>query len=193
MSDRTPASQPPVFNSNAYSPAEIKQAVEKVGVKKTRLPFSGVVHARDHGGRQHRARRALLYPGRQRYNHLSLTAVGRILGGVAFSLGLILVVVAGAELFTGNNLLVMAWASHRLHSQELLRNWLVVYLANFAGALGLVELVLLSNYSQMNGAAVATQAVKIAAAKGGPRCLLQKHSLKACSAIFSFAWRSGWR
>jgi formate transporter len=84
---------------------------------------------------------------------------------VAFSLGLILVVVAGAELFTGNNLLVMAWASHRLTTQELLRNWLVVYLANFAGALGLVGLVYLSNYSQMNGAAVATQAVKIAAAK----------------------------
>ena len=66
MDDRAPAPQPPVFNSNAYSPAEIKEAVEKVGVKKARLPFAGVVHAGDRGGRQHRARGALLYDHRQR-------------------------------------------------------------------------------------------------------------------------------
>ena len=50
-------------------------------------------------------------------------AAGRVLGGVAFSLGLILVVVAGAELFTGNNLLVMAWVSRRIDTGKLLRNW----------------------------------------------------------------------
>ena len=62
--------------------------------------------------------------------------VRRLLAGVTFSLGLILVVVAGAELFTGNNLIVMAWADGKVSTRALLRNWTLVYLANFAGALG---------------------------------------------------------
>ncbi len=60
--------------------------------------------------------------------------VGRILAGLAFCLGLILVVVAGAELFTGNNLLLMAFASRKLSWRLLLRNWVLVYLGNMAGA-----------------------------------------------------------
>lgn len=58
----------------------------------------------------------------------------RLLGGIAFSLGLILVVVAGAELFTGNNLVVMAWAARKVSTAGLLRNWGLVYVANFVGA-----------------------------------------------------------
>jgi formate/nitrite transporter len=92
-------------------------------------------------------------------------ATSRVLGGLAFSLGLILVVVAGAELFTGNNLMVMAWASRRITTIELLRSWIVIYLANFVGALGLVLFVLWSQQWSMNGDAVGTTAVKIAAAK----------------------------
>jgi formate transporter len=92
-------------------------------------------------------------------------AASRLLGGVTFSLGLILVVVAGAELFTGNNLLVMAWASGRITTKDLIRNWIIVYLANLAGALGLVFLVVLSHHWQMNNTAVGINAVKIAAAK----------------------------
>ena len=64
--------------------------------------------------------------------------VTRLLGGLAFSLGLILVVVAGAELFTGNNLVVMAWASRRVSTRRLLGNWALVYAGNFVGALGTV-------------------------------------------------------
>lgn len=74
-------------------------------------------------------------------------------------------VVAGAELFTGNNLLVMAWAGGRISTVELLRNWAGVYLANFAGALGLVLLVYLSHHWRLNNDAVGMNAVKIAAAK----------------------------
>src|SRR5512137_1921786 len=62
--------------------------------------------------------------------------VARLLVGLTFCLGLILVVVAGAELFTGNNLIVMAWASRKISTQALLRNWLIVYLGNFVGFLG---------------------------------------------------------
>jgi formate transporter len=152
-----------IFGFDAYAPKEIAERVETIGVAKARLPLlSQIALGVLAGG--FIGLGALYFTLVASDTSLSF-AVSRILGGVAFSLGLILVVVAGAELFTGNNLLVMAWASHRLTSQELLRNWLVVYLANFAGALGLVGLVYLSNDSQMNGAAVATQAVKIAAAK----------------------------
>ena len=70
--------------------------------------------------------------------------ISRLLGGLVFCLGLILVVVAGAELFTGNNLIVMAWASSLISTRALLRNWLLVYLGNLAGALGTAILMLLS-------------------------------------------------
>ena len=59
--------------------------------------------------------------------------VERLLGGLAFSLGLILVVVAGAELFTGNNLMVMAWASRRVTTSRFVSNLGLVYLGNFVG------------------------------------------------------------
>ena len=60
----------------------------------------------------------------------------KLLGGISFCLGLILVIVAGAELFTGNNLIVMAWASKRVRTKAMLRNWILVYFGNFIGAVG---------------------------------------------------------
>src|SRR5215207_7280636 len=70
--------------------------------------------------------------------------VTRLLAGLVFCLGLILVVVGGAELFTGNNLIVMAWASGKVTGRALLRNWVIVYLGNFAGSLGTVILMFFS-------------------------------------------------
>jgi formate/nitrite transporter len=69
----------------------------------------------------------------------------RVLGGIAFSLGLVLVVIAGAELFTGNALIVMAWVDGRVSLAELARNWALVYAGNFAGALGAAALVSLAD------------------------------------------------
>ena len=86
-------------------------------------------------------------------------------GGVAFSLGLVLVVVAGAELFTGNNLLVMAWADRKITTAEVLRNWVLVCAGNFVGAAGLAVLVYLSGHTAMNNGLVAEQIVRIASAK----------------------------
>ena len=60
--------------------------------------------------------------------------VVRLLTGLAFSLGLILVVVGGAELFTGNILIVMAWASGKVKTRDLLLNWVIAFTGNFAGA-----------------------------------------------------------
>ncbi|MEW6568389.1 MAG: formate transporter FocA [Chloroflexota bacterium] len=70
--------------------------------------------------------------------------VNRLLGGVVFSLGLIPVIVGGAELFTGNNLIVMAFASGKVTLHQLLRNWLVVYLGNFVGSIATAIVVFLS-------------------------------------------------
>ena len=91
--------------------------------------------------------------------------VARLIGGLTFSLGLILVVVAGAELFTGNNLIVMAWASRRVSTLRLLRNWGIVYAGNLVGALATAGLMYASKQYEFGNGAVGLQAVTIAASK----------------------------
>jgi formate/nitrite transporter len=91
----------------------------------------------------------------------------RLLAGLAFSLGLVLVVVAGAELFTGNNLIVMAWASRRVRTAQLLANWGIVYVGNLVGALGTAVLVVLAKQYTFGGGAVGETAIAIAATKTG--------------------------
>jgi len=76
--------------------------------------------------------------------------VGRLLAGFVFCLGLILVIVAGAELFTGNNLIVMAWAGRKVRTRLLVRNWAIVYLGNFIGAI-LTALIMLGTQQYMFG------------------------------------------
>ncbi len=93
--------------------------------------------------------------------------VARLLIGSVFSLGLILVVVGGAELFTGNNLIVMAWASRKVRTMALLRNWVVVYLGNFVGAVGTAGLVVLSRQYTFGGGSVGAAALSIANSKVG--------------------------
>jgi formate transporter len=93
--------------------------------------------------------------------------VSRLLAGLAFSLGLILVVVAGAELFTGNNLIVMAWASRRVSTARLLRNWVLVYAGNLVGSLATVGIVFAAKQYTFGKGAVGEQALAIATAKTG--------------------------
>ena len=93
--------------------------------------------------------------------------VARLLGGLTFSLGLILVVVAGAELFTGNNLIVMAWASGRVSTLRLLRNWAIVYAGNFVGAVATAGLLYLGKQYEFGKGAVGETALSIAATKTG--------------------------
>jgi formate transporter len=93
--------------------------------------------------------------------------VTKLLVGLVFCLGLILVVVGGAELFTGNNLIVMAWASGKVSTKGLLRNWGIVYVGNFVGSLVTVGLVFASKqYLSANGGVGAT-ALSIANGKVG--------------------------
>jgi formate transporter len=91
--------------------------------------------------------------------------VGRLLAGLTFSLGLILVVVAGAELFTGNNLIVMAWAGRRVSTARLLRNWTIVYAGNFAGAIGTAGIVFLGKQYTFGKGEIGAQALSIASTK----------------------------
>lgn len=166
MDDRAPAPQPPVFNLNAYSPAEIEQAVEKIGVKKAGLPpLASFMLAIVAGGGIGFG--ALYYSIVASDPELSF-ATGRVVGGLVFSLGLSLVIVGGAELFTGNNLIVMAWASGKVSTAAMLRNWLIVYLGNIVGAVGLAVLVLLSHHLDMNGGRVGLSILNTAAAKIQP-------------------------
>lgn len=91
--------------------------------------------------------------------------VTRLLAGLVFSLGLILVVVGGAELFTGNNLIVMAWASGKVTTGALLRNWLIVYLGNFVGALGTVILMFFTRQYTFGSNAIGIAALRTGVAK----------------------------
>jgi formate transporter FocA len=91
--------------------------------------------------------------------------VSRLLGGLVFSLGLVLVILAGAELFTGNNLIVMATASRKVTVGALLRNWGLVYLGNFAGSLLVVVLLFAAEQYRLGGGAVGAKALEIAVAK----------------------------
>lgn len=95
-------------------------------------------------------------------------AVQRLVGGICFCLGLVLVLCCGAELFTGNMLMIGAKMSGRISWGGLGRNWLVVWLGNFAGALIAVALVYLAQVWAMNGGAVGEAMVNVAAGKVSP-------------------------
>jgi formate/nitrite transporter len=152
-----------LFGFDAYSPPEIADRVESVGVKKARLPVLALFLLGVAAGGF--IALGALYSTIVTADAALPFAVARVLGGIAFSLGLVLVVVAGAELFTGNNLLVMAWASGRIGTGELLRSWLVAYVANFIGAAGLAVLVWLANHGALAEGAVGARYLSIAAAK----------------------------
>jgi formate/nitrite transporter len=91
--------------------------------------------------------------------------VAKLLIGFVFCLGLILVIVGGAELFTGNNLIVMAWASGKVSTRNLLRNWGIVYVGNFIGSAGTALLVFLSRQYTFGGNVIGATALGIANGK----------------------------
>ncbi len=152
-----------VFEFDAHSPGQIAERIEAIGVAKARLPMLQTAMLGVLAG-------AFIGLGALYYTLVVSDdsigfAAARVAGGVVFSLGLLLVVVAGAELFTGNNLLAMAWAEGKITTREVLRNWVIVCAANFVGAAGLALLVYLSGHWEMNGGAVGATYLKIAAAK----------------------------
>ncbi len=113
--------------------------------------------------------------------------VARLLAGLTFSLGLILVVVAGAELFTGNVLIVMAWASRRVRTGSLVRNWTLVYIGNLIGALGTVALVIASGWYELSGGTIGTALLATADAKASKGFLEVLASGILCNALVCLA------
>jgi formate transporter len=89
----------------------------------------------------------------------------RLLGGLVFATGLIMVVVGGSELFTGNCLIPMAWASRKVTTRAMLRNWIIVYLGNFVGSLVTAYFIFLGKQHTFGGGAVGLTALNIGVAK----------------------------
>lgn len=158
MKEPAPGSNP--TGLDAFKPVEIARRIEEAGIAKSCLPLPQL------------ATLACLAGAFIAFGAAAFTAVmtgadlsfgpARWLGGVVFSLGLVLVIVGGAELFTGNALIVMAWVDGKVGLSALLRNWLVSFIGNFVGAIAIVALMHMSGLLQGRTAAVA---VAIAEAK----------------------------
>ncbi len=162
----TPAeapSAPASMNLDALLPAAMARRAEDAGAAKAALPLGRLIALSVLAG-------AFIGFGAM-YSTVATSdpdmsfATARILGGVVFSLGLVLVVVGGAELFTGNALLVMAVASRRVRLRALARNWTIVLLGNAVGAVTLAFMVNASGALDGSDGAVGRRAVAIAAAK----------------------------
>ena len=154
------------INIDALMPADMATKAEAIGIKKASLGFldmfalailagafigTGAIYA------------TTVWTGSGALPY----GVSRLLGGLVFCLGLILVVVAGAELFTGNNLIVMAWASHKVTTSALLRNWVIVYAGNFVGSVLTAVLVFASKQYTFSQGAIGLNALNTAQTKVG--------------------------
>lgn len=159
-----PETQP--FNGvDAFAPAEVARRVEEVGVSKARQPLYRMAALSTLAG---------AFIGLGSIYFLSVTAdmrsgygLSQLVGGLVFALGLILVVVAGAELFTGNNLLIMAVVSKQITVGHLLRNWVVVFLFNLVGAVSAAGLAYLAEHWAGGGHLVGARALSVGVAKVG--------------------------
>lgn len=148
---------------DAFKPAEIAARVQQMGVAKARASALTVLVLSILAG-AFISLGALLFLVVITGSELGF-GLTRLIGGLAFCLGLVLVVIGGAELFTGNNLLAMAWASKLIETGEVLRNWLLVYVGNVIGCLGTIILVLLADTAALSDGAVGQTAISVAAAK----------------------------
>ena len=149
---------------DALLPQEMAKKAEDLGVIKSRTPFPSLFALSVLAG-------AFIGLGAM---FSTITAAGssvlpygiaRIIIGFSFCLGLILVIIGGAELFTGNNLIIMAWASRKVSTRSLLKNWLVVYIGNFIGSIGTATLVFFTRQYSFNSGTVGVVALNVAAGK----------------------------
>jgi formate transporter len=150
---------------DALVPREMALKAEEVGLAKVRLPPASVFVLAVLAG-------AFIGLGAMLSTVVSAGlgptvpfGLARLAAGVVFSVGLILVVVGGAELFTGNNLIVMAWASRRVSTRDLLVNWVLVYAGNLAGALLTAGLVFMTEQHALGAGSVGAAALAVAETK----------------------------
>jgi len=150
---------------DALLPREIALKAEAIGVQKTRLDFLSLVALAVLAGAFIGLGAMFATTVLAGVDGMLPFGVSRLLSGVVFCLGLILVVVGGAELFTGNNLMVMAWAAGKVSPREMLRAWAIVYVGNFIGAVGTAGIVFLSGQYLSGKGSVAGVALTIATNK----------------------------
>ena len=154
---------PKFVYQDAYAPDKIAQVVDEIGVRKVNMPIFKTYTLAILAG-------AFIAFGAMFFT-VVMTGEGgafglrRLVGGIVFSLGLVLVIIGGAELFTGNNLIVMAWADRRVSTLGLLRNWGDVYVGNLVGALGCAVLAAYAGLDSLGNGAVGETAIAIASAK----------------------------
>jgi formate transporter len=149
---------------DSFMPGDMANKAEEIGAKKANMAFGQILMLSILAG-------AFIALGAI-FSTIALTGASaapwgwsRVMGGLTFTLGLILVVVGGAELFTGNNLIVMAWASRRITIWQMLKNWGIVYLGNFIGALSTALIVLIAQFYMTNNGGVGLTALNIALGK----------------------------
>ena len=148
---------------DCLAPAAIEAKTEAAGVTKANLPVAKAFVLAMFAGA------FIAFGGLFFTVFLSDSTLGwgaqRVVGGLCFCLGLVLVLVCGAELFTGNSLMVCALKSKKITLAQMLKAWLVVWVGNFVGALFIVYLVYMAGIYKLNGEAVANSMVSVAAGK----------------------------
>jgi formate/nitrite transporter len=167
------------FSIDAILPADMATKAEAVGIKKATMPFwnsfvlsilagafialgaifattvsAGSMPIKDAAG-------VLVFGTALPYG------VVKLLAGLVFTLGLILVIVGGAELFTGNNLIIMAFMNKKVSLGKLLRNWAIVYAGNFVGSIGAAIIMFFSKQYTFGGGSIGLAALNIAESKSG--------------------------
>ncbi len=150
---------------DALLPAEMAVRAESIGVRKAAMPFWTVLTLAILAGAFIALGAIFATTVAAGLSGVVPYGIARLLIGLVFSLGLILVVVGGAELFTGNNLIVMAWAGGKVTTMALLRNWGIVYLGNLIGSLGTALMMFMSKQYSFGSGAVGTAALSIANSK----------------------------
>jgi formate transporter len=155
--------QIPPFHIDALLPPEMAERAETIGVKKAEMPFMSMFALAVLAG---------AFIGLGAIFATTVTAgstlpfgITRLVTGLVFSLGLILVIVGGAELFTGNTLIAMAFTSGKVPLMGLLRNWGIVYLGNFLGSVATAGLMFVTGQYTFGGGVIGVAALNIANAK----------------------------
>ncbi|MGM0366344.1 MAG: formate/nitrite transporter family protein [Actinomycetota bacterium] len=154
---------PKIFQFDDYSPADMEKRVEAASKNKARLNFLSLSMLTVLAG-SFIALGAVFYTITTFDSNLSM-GLTRLIGGLTFSLGLILVIIAGAELFTGNNLIMMGLASGVVTYKQVLKNWSVAYIGNFLGSIVVVYLMYFTNLWQAKDNLLGANAVIVAANK----------------------------
>jgi formate transporter len=162
-----PGFGPPGSGIDALLPAEIARKAERIGAEKVRVEVTTLLALAILAGAFIALGSMFATTVLAGANAAMPYGMSRLVAGLAFCLGLILVVVGGAELFTGNTLMVMAWAAGKVRLAEMLRAWAIIYVGNFIGAIGMALLVYLSGQPFNGSGSVATVAMRLAADKAG--------------------------